>query len=146
MAQTKARKKPAVKLVPKDEAAQANMVDLDQTFHDFNGLFFPDQTGKRPITLRDAIFLACSTPLRGDAEKGPLPKYEIGAAASAVAKGFTVHKDQWKMIQERTGEAIQSPVLAFLIRDALQPLADGTGTVKPREEPKEETPEDAPAL
>ena len=88
-----------------------------------------DVPAQRPLTLGRAIITVCSLPLPGDEALDPVSKCAVGEIAVCAHKGFPITAEQIATVKARAAKGYQSPVLVYLIHEALENPA-------PAEKPK----------
>lgn len=92
-----------------------------QKIHPHTGLL-PD--GKEPVlrqlTLRLAIMEACSRFIQGDEQLDPLAKAKVGEIGMGAHKGLPLTSEQITTVKSRVAKSFDSPVLVYLLHEALE--------------------------
>jgi hypothetical protein len=91
--------------------------NFNQVLNTLEGPAFTDETGVK-MTLGSAVIKVCSIPLKGD-DENPMEKYKVGEIAIAIHKGLEIDAKQRDTAKSRVATAYGSPLLVFLINEAL---------------------------
>jgi hypothetical protein len=74
----------------------------------------------KPLTLREAITVVCSSNLPGDDALDMVAKYKVGEIAATVYKDLPLTSEQIVTLKERGAKTFLNPIMVYVLHETLE--------------------------
>lgn len=94
-------------------------INYNEPVMNFDGTPFKDEK-ETTMTLKKAIFMACTASVSGDEALTPMDKYRVGEIAFVASKELDLTAEQVATVKERLGKGQFTPTFVFAVHNMLE--------------------------